>query len=124
MKSFPPVQMTSKVTNLPRSPKHRLNLRLNVYPIENLDVELEMDEISSQYTNDANTAEYSRPTLFNMRVKYYWRQWSFWASLENLTDKEYASYVSYSASDDMSTLFSGKPRTLYAGLSYTWQGGK
>ncbi|MCP4339774.1 MAG: TonB-dependent receptor [Desulfobulbaceae bacterium] len=109
---------------LPRSPKHRLNLRLNVRPVANMDVEFEMDEISSQYANDANTAKYSRPTLFNMRVKYDWREWSIWASLENLTDKEYASYVSYSASDDTSKLFSGKPRTLFAGLSYTWQGGK
>jgi iron complex outermembrane receptor protein len=109
---------------LPRSPKHRLNLRLNVQPVANMDVELEMDEISSQYADDANTEKYSRPTLFNMRAKYEWRQWSIWASLENLTDKEYASYVSYSASDDTSTLFSGKPRTLFAGLSYTWQGGR
>ncbi len=109
---------------LPRSPQHRLNLRLNVQPVTNMDVEFEIDEISSQYTDDANTAKYSRPTLFNIRVKYDWRQWSFWASLENVIDKEYASYVSYSASDDTSTLFSGKPRTLFAGLSYTWQGGK
>ncbi|MGB3210342.1 MAG: TonB-dependent receptor [Desulforhopalus sp.] len=109
---------------LPRSPKHRLNLRLNVQPVKNLDVELEMDEISSQYTDDANTVEYSRPTLFNLRLKYDWQQWSFWTSLENLTDQEYASYVSYSSSDDISTYYSGKPRTFFVGLSYTWQGDK
>ena len=109
---------------LPRSPKHRLNLWLNVQPVKDLNVEFEMDEISSQYTNDANTAEYSRPTLFNLRVKYNWQQWSFWAHLENITDKEYASYVGYSTSDATSTLYPGKPRTFYAGLSYSWQGNK
>ena len=109
---------------LPRSPKHRLNLRLNVHPIAGLDVELEMDKISKQYTNDANTADYSRPTLFNLRAKYDWQRWSFWTSLENLTNKEYASYVSYSESDATSTFYSGKPRTFFAGLSYTWQGDK
>ncbi len=109
---------------LPRSPKHRINLRLNIRPIAGLDVELEMDTISKQYTNDANTADYSRPTLFNLRAKYDWQRWSFWTSLENLTNKEYSSYVSYSESDATSTLYSGKPRTFFAGLSYTWQGEK
>ncbi len=105
---------------VPRSPKHHLNLRLNVQPVKDLGVELEMDEISSQYANDANTAEYNRPTLFNLRVKYDLQQWSFWAHLENITDEEYASYISYSSSDADSTLYSGKPRTFYVGLSYTW----
>lgn len=109
---------------LPRSPEHRLNFRLNVKPVKNLDIELEMDEISSQYANDANTAEYSRPTLFNLRLKYDWRQWSFWTYAENLTDQEYASYVSYENSDETSTFYSGKPLTIYAGLSFKWQGGK
>lgn len=109
---------------LPRSPKHRLNLRLNVKPVENLDIELEMDEISSQYTNDANTAEYDRPTLFNLRMKYDWREWSFWTYVENLTDQEYASYVSYETSDLTSTFYSGTPLSVYAGLSFTWGGGK
>lgn len=107
---------------VPRSPKHRLNLRLNVQPVEGLDVELEMDEISTQYTNDANTEEYTRPTLFNLRVKYDWQEWSLWGFVENLADKEYATYVSYSTSDATSTFYSAKPRTFYAGLSYTWQG--
>lgn len=109
---------------LPRSPKHRLNLRLNVQPVKDLNVEIEMDEISSQYTDDANTAEYNRPTLFHLRVNYDWQQWSFWAHMENITDQEYASYVGYDSTDATSTLYPGKPRTFYAGLSYSWQGNK
>ena len=109
---------------VPRSPMHRLNLRFNVQPVDGLDLEFEMDEISSQYTNDANTAEYTRPTLFHLRMKYQWRDWSFWAYVENLADKEYASYVSYSSADSTSTFFSGNPRTCYAGLSYRWHGEK
>lgn len=108
--------------DLPRSPQHRLNLKLNVQPIKSLDIEFEVDKISSQYTDDANTEEYSRPALFHLRAKYNWQNWSFWTALENITDEEYATYVSYSNSGSTSTLYSGKPRTIYAGLSYTWQG--
>lgn len=109
---------------VPRSPKHRVNLRLNVQPVNDLNIEFEVDEISSQYHDDGNTAKYDRPTLFNLRVKYDWEQWSFWAHLENITDEEYASYVSYNSTDAVSTMYSGKPRTFYAGLSYSWQGKK
>jgi iron complex outermembrane receptor protein len=105
---------------LPRSPENRLNLRLNLKPLKDFNVELEMDDISSQYADSANTQEYSRPTLFNLRMKYRWNAWSFWAHLENITDEQYATYVSYSSSDAMKTLYPGKPRTLYAGVSFTW----
>jgi iron complex outermembrane receptor protein len=105
---------------VPRSPKHRLNLRLNILPMDGLNIEFEADKMSSQYTDDANTEKYSRPSLFHFRIKYDWDNWSFWSYIENITDEEYASYVSYSASDATSTYYSGSPRTFYAGLSYTW----
>lgn len=110
--------------DLPRSPRHRFNVRLNVMPMENFDVELEMDSVSSQYTDDGNTAEYSRPTLVNLRMTYDWHDWSFWAHIENLTDEVYASYVSYSSRDATSTFFPGNPLTIFAGVSYRWKGGQ
>lgn len=107
-----------------RSPEHRLNARIAVLPLQDLWIELEMDAISSQYSDPANTHEYSRPTLFNLRANYDWQEWSFWGHVLNLTDQKYASYVSYSSSDDTTTLFSGTPLTFIAGISYKWGGDK
>ncbi len=104
---------------MPRSPDHHLNARLAVYPISGLEVELEVDDISSQYVNDANTISYSRPTLWNLRGNYDWREWSFWAHVKNLTDEKYASYVSWGSTDG-DTYYSGAPRTFFVGLSYRW----
>ncbi len=104
----------------PRSPKHHLNVRLTIIPTRNLEVELEMDEISSQYADDANLHQYSRPTLFNLRVGYDWQSWSAWGHILNLTDRQYASYVS-DDSDGMN-LYSGSPLTFFAGLSYKFGG--
>ena len=104
---------------LPRSPDHHVNLRLGVYPISGLDLELELDAISSQYVDDANMISYSRPNLWNLRGNYDWRDWSFWVHVKNLTDEKYASYVSWGSTDG-DTYYSGAPRTFYAGLSYKW----
>ncbi len=110
---------------LPRSPKHRLNARLAVLPVDNLEIELEMDEISRQYADNANDLTYSRPALFNLRGSYDWRNWSFWAHVLNLADKEYATYVTDSSSSVTGLgLYSGSPRTFFAGLSYRWGGGE
>jgi iron complex outermembrane recepter protein len=103
-----------------RSPEHRLNARLVILPMTDLWIELEMDAISSQYSDPANRHQYSRPTLFNLRANYDFKEWSFWAHLMNVTDQEYATYVSYSSSDDITTYFPGSPRTVMAGISYKW----
>lgn len=107
-----------------RSPEHRVNARIALFPIENLWIELEMDAVSSQYSDPGNTEDYGRPTLFNLRAKYDWHDWSFWAHLLNVTDQQYATYVSYSSSDRVTNYFPGSPLTFIAGISYTWGGDK
>jgi len=102
----------------PRSPKHRFNTRIGIHPLEGLTVELEMDAVSSQYHDEANLFQYSRPTLFNLRTTYDWKQWSFWAHFKNLTDREYATYVS--TDDDEPAFYSGTPFSVFAGVSYKW----
>ncbi|MEN8256749.1 MAG: TonB-dependent receptor [Thermodesulfobacteriota bacterium] len=108
----------------PRSPKHHLNARLSVFPVDGVEVELEMDEVSSQFADDANLFEYTRPTLFNLRASYYWKRFTFWGHILNLTDKEHANYMSYSTSEDTMTLFPGIARTAFVGLSYRFGGDK
>ena len=102
----------------PRSPEHRFNGRIAVMPLEGLEVELEMDAVSSQYVDDANLYEYSRPTLFNLRANYEKGDWTFWAHIKNLTDEKYATYVSGNSSDE--SYYSGSPISAFVGVSYTW----
>jgi len=102
----------------PRSPRNHLNARVTLLPVSGLEVEFEVDDTSSQYADDANLHKYNRPTLYNIRTSYDWKNWRLWAHVLNVTDKEYATYVSYSSSEDSMTMYSGAPRTFYAGLSY------
>ncbi len=106
----------------PRSPKHHLNARLVILPVDGVEVELEMDEVSSQFADDANLFEYTRPTLFNLRASYDWQNFTFWGHILNLTDKEHANYISYSASEDTMSLYPGVARTAFVGLSYSFGG--
>ena len=103
----------------PRSPDHRLNLRVATTPVRSMRVELEMDMVSSEFSDDSNLYEYSRPTLFNLRASYDWKDWSVWGHVLNLTDEKYASYSSFSSTDGVK-YYSGAPLTLFAGLSYSW----
>jgi iron complex outermembrane receptor protein len=101
---------------MPSAPNHHLNSRLAVLPLKGLEVELEMDAISSQYADDANELRYKRPPLFSLRSSYDWKSWSFWAHITNLTDRKYASYISASGGDI--NYYSGMPRTFWAGIAY------
>lgn len=103
---------------LPRSPDHHINARLTWMPVTGFQAEVEVDDVSSQYADDANEVSYSRPTLVNLRTSYNWQDWSLWAHIINLTDEKYASYVSGEAGDV--GYYSGRPLTFFAGLSYTW----
>jgi len=103
----------------PRSPDHRLNLRVATTPVQNMRVELEMDMVSSEFADDANEFEYSRPTLLNLRASYDWTDWSVWGHVMNLTDQKYASYSSFSSSDGVK-YYSGAPLTFFMGLTYAW----
>jgi len=56
------------------SPKHHVNARMTLMPMDNLDIELEMDVLGSYYTNNTNDADpegkYTRDNLYNLRVSY------------------------------------------------------
>lgn len=117
--AYSPTSPQYNGNSVPRAPEHHLNVRLAVMPVEGLGLELEVDDISSQYHDDANLYAYNRPTLLNLHAKYDWQQWSAWAHLKNLTNERYATYVSDSSTDGP-TFYSGSPISLYAGISYTW----
>ncbi len=107
---------------VPRAPKNHLNARLALLPLKGLEVELEVDEVTKQYADDANTMAYSRPTLVNLRAKYDWENWSVWAHLLNLTNQSYATYISTSttATTPTASYYPGEPLTFYVGAAYKW----
>lgn len=110
--------------DMPMSPKHRLNARLAVMPIKGLEVELEMDEVSTQYHDMANEFEYSRPTLFHLRSTYDKEQYSVWLHIKNLTDQTYATRIGGSGVAEDLSFHPGEPLSVFAGLSYKFGGSK
>ncbi|MFZ2163820.1 MAG: TonB-dependent receptor [Sideroxyarcus sp.] len=100
------------------NPKHHVNLRIAVKPVEKLKVELEGDYISSYYTNQNNKYSYSRPDLYNLRANYGDKQWSAWFHVLNLRNTKYVERQSTS-DVGVNTYSSGYTgRLLRAGVSY------
>jgi iron complex outermembrane recepter protein len=106
---------------LPRAPEHHLNARLAFLPLKGLEVELEMDTVSKQYADDANTMSYTRPTIFNLRTAYNMKEWSFWCHILNLTNQNYATYISESnVTANTMSLYPGDPVSFFVGAAYRW----
>lgn len=108
---------------LSSSPKHHANTRLTWMPVGGLSAELEWNHISDYYTSDSNDdpeGKANRAELLNLRASYKQGAWTYWAHMLNVADKKYAERVSYSARGGRKFDVGG-PRTLYAGLSYTWK---
>ncbi len=109
------------------APRQRLNLRLAVMPAPGWRIELEGDHMSSYYIDNANSATYQRPDLYNLRASYHGKKWSFWLQALNITDRHYATRVSNTtiAGQNMLAASAGQgnsgtytPLTLRAGVSY------
>ncbi|MFC2173313.1 TonB-dependent receptor [Acidobacteriota bacterium] len=103
---------------MPRAPKHRMNARFNLTPVDKLNIEVEMDAESRQFADDANEYAYDRPVLFSLRGTYRLNGLSLWCHILNITDRKYATYVN--ASYGKETYYSGDPLTAYVGLEYRW----
>lgn len=111
-------------------PRHRMNLRIAVKPAQGWQVELEGDHMSSYYVDTANSSTYSRPDLFSLRTSYRDKNWSFWLHILNLTNRQYATRVSYATIAGQSNVLAASagqgnagsylPRTLRAGVAYNF----
>lgn len=105
------------------SPKHHLNARLTVYPIDKLRVEFELDHISSYFTNTRNTDSYQRPVLANLRVAYAVnKNVEIWGHALNLFNVKYADRISSTnvATPVRSYSEGYIPLTVRAGTSVKW----
>jgi hypothetical protein len=111
-------------------PKNRVNLRLSAKPAQGFQVELEGDYIGSYFiSSDNSKGTYSRPDLYTLRSSYHNKEWSFWVHVINLTDKQYATRVSYTTVAGMNQLAASAgqgnsgsylPRTFRVGASFNF----
>ena len=112
-------------------PRHKFNLRLGVKPAPGWLVELEGDHISDYYVDNTNLAgTYSRPDLFSLRTSYRAKNWSAWAHIINLTNRQYATRVQLSTVAGVANTLAAQagqgnagsyaPLTLRVGLAYNF----
>ena len=124
--------------DVPRVPRHQLNMTFGWQPDDSLRMALEMDAKSSSWADEINQEKWAGRTLFNLSANYSIREngllgakWSLFARVNNLLDKRYwsaargtndaADYITgvYDGAyntEDLSIVV-GKPRSWTAGLS-------
>ncbi len=105
--------------SLNRSPKHHLNLRLAIEPINNLVVELEGDINSRYFSDDANSpaGTFKRDERINLRLQYDQGPWQVWLNALNLTNT-LEDRASYSRGTLKFRTVDG--RSVYAGVAYNF----
>lgn len=103
------------------APRNIANTRLSYAPsaLNGGKLALEWVSLGSYWVDDANTAKYEGHDVFNLRANYLVdRQWELFGSIMNLTDKLYAEGTKLNGSNI--EYAPALPRTVYAGLRYTW----
>lgn len=101
------------------TPRNHYNLRAIVKPAPGWRVEVELDHISSYYTNQMLTDSYARPDLYNLRASYTGKSWGFWLHVLNLFNTKAAERVTSDETTLARTYSEGyTPLTLRAGVAY------
>ncbi|WP_320035251.1 TonB-dependent receptor [Halarcobacter sp.] len=109
---------------VPRTPKHTLNLVFNYTPIDNLTISPEVIAKSTYYADETNNFKQSAYALVNLRTSYKVNEdLEIFARIDNLFDKKYNQFVHLTASRvdntmEDSTIIVGPSRSFYAGLRY------
>jgi iron complex outermembrane receptor protein len=126
---------------VPRVPRHQLNMTFGWQPDDRWRLALEADTRSWSWADEINQEKWAGRTLFNLSANYDIREsgfmgakWSLFAKVNNLFDKRYWSaargtndashyitgaYDGVYNSEDLSVVV-GKPRHWMAGLSATF----
>jgi len=127
--------------DVPRVPRHQLNMVFGWQPDDRWRVALEMDTRSWSWADEINQEKWSGRTLWNLAANYDFREsgflgakWSLFAKINNLFDKYYWSaargtndqsnyltgtYDGVYNREDLSIVV-GKPRNWMAGVSATF----
>ena len=124
--------------DVPRVPRHQLNLTFGWQPNDGFRLALEADARSWSWADEINQEKWSGRTLFNLSASYDFREagllgakWSLFARVNNLFDKRYWSaargtndqsnyltgaYDGVYNAEDLSIVV-GKPRHWIAGIT-------
>jgi len=124
--------------DVPRVPRHQMNMTVGWQPDERFRLALEMDARSWSWADEINQEKWAGRTLFNLSASYDIREagflgarWSLFARVNNLLDKRYWSaargtndqahyltgaYDGAYNSEDLSIIV-GKPRHWIAGVT-------
>lgn len=112
-------------TERPTAPNLLGTTIINVKPIEDLAISAEHELIGSYNTSfeqqvenedgTTQTATYAGHNIFNLRVTYRYSNIEFWVHALNLTDKLYATRVSYRRGNSYTI---GNPRAFHGGIKY------
>lgn len=126
---------------VPRVPRHQLNMTFGWQPDDHFRLALEMDTRSWSWADEINQEKWAGRTLFNLSANYDIREsgfmgakWSLFARINNLFDKRYWSaargtndasnyltgtYDNVYNREDLSIVV-GKPRNWIAGVAATF----
>lgn len=100
------------------APPWIMNAAVTVTPgfVKHLSASLEWEHLSGYYMDPGNTLRYPGYDVCNLRLRYRWKQCSFWANLINCGNTVYATVAEKTA---YSTAYRPGPlRTLYLGMEY------
>jgi outer membrane receptor for ferric coprogen and ferric-rhodotorulic acid len=81
---------------------------------------LEAQYVGAYWMNEDNTVKYDGHTLLHARLTHNVGPWEYWLSIRNLQDKKYAEFATRSFNNN--SYNPGAPRTVQAGLRYTFGG--
>ncbi|WP_419657476.1 TonB-dependent receptor [Desulfosarcina variabilis str. Montpellier] len=95
---------------LTSKPRHKAGAELYCTPIDKLSLVASVDYTSAVYISKDNSKQTPEYTLLDLRGEYRFRQFSFFAEIQNLADANYC-YV-----DNLV----GPPRTWIAGVNWTF----
>lgn len=104
------------------APRQVVNARLNYTPktLPKLTTQLEVEHVGSYWMDDANTKQYAGFTVGNVKASYQAsKQVSWFAKVNNVTNKTYAETADYSYGTEKYT--PAAPRQVFIGMEYDWQ---
>ncbi|QZA78521.1 TonB-dependent receptor [Deefgea tanakiae] len=116
--------------DIPAAPTWQGQVELVYRPIEALRLGFETSYLGKYWMDESNKVEYGGHTLVNLRAQYRLKQFTLWASVNNLLDKHYSemSASSYKGQgprnpDAQDTYNPGAPRTFLVGASWAFGDG-
>lgn len=115
---------------MPQAPDSITTAEIGYKPVQDARIALELVDQGASWMNNANTVRYAGHTLLNLRGNYQFAGgWEAWLQGRNLTNRQYADSATsaYSGAgaytpNTQNQYTAGAPRSLMAGLSYSFDG--